>query len=171
MSELELRNDNYRFHPKSRLPCINNVQWHCVATCLRGLVALRCIVLSSFHAPFAEISNRGGVKGNSLSAEFVQLGSSQNNLGGVDSGGKDTKLRLFSSHVEAGNSGSNLGSRWLGGGGPGPLGDHKGGSQLGVCHGEGVGRRQDEGEEKNDGLVGFHCTVVIVAEIISSLVV
>jgi len=109
--------------------------------------------------PNAKVGNRRRVKRDSLSAELVESGGSQNNLGSVNGRGKDTEFGLLSSHVEAGNTGTGWGSRSRGVVGHGSLRDNEGGSHLRV---EGVGSRQDEGEQKEDVLVGLHGYYIFV---------
>ena len=99
------------------------------------------------HAPLAKIGNRRRVDRDCLSAVLVELGGSQNNLGSIDGRGKDTEFGLLSSHVKAGYTGTDWGSRSRGIVSHSPLGDNERGSHLGACRSEGVGRRQDEGEE------------------------
>ena len=134
-----------------------NRSW--IRTIVFRVIRSGCRVLVVFDSHFlvfrpdTEISDSRRVERDTLSSELVELGGSQNNLGGVDSRGKDTELGLLSSHVEAGNTGANRSSSSRGIVGHGSLGDHEGRSHLGV-HSEGIGRRQDEGKEEENGYSG-----------------
>ncbi len=114
---------------------------------------------SLLNAPNAEVGNRLRVKRNSLSTELVESGGSQNNLCTVNSWGKNSELGNLSSHLEAGNTGTGRGSRSRGIVSHRSLCDDEGGSHLRV---EGIGGRQDEGEQKEDCLVGLHGYSIVV---------